>query len=70
MWTTSGFSNSYDAPSILDNYLSFDVFSGQAFCKFLRISEKDWQLSPGLSNFFEFLIAVLLETLFRDVETS
>ncbi len=44
------FLNFNKVPSILDKYFKFWCVSGQTFHEILRISEKDWQLSPQFSK--------------------
>jgi hypothetical protein len=58
-----------DAPSILDSYLSYDVFQA-IFSEIFRILEKDWQLSLRYSNFHRFLVSGSLRNASYGVNAS
>ncbi len=70
MWATFGFKNFRDVPSIMDNYFKFWCVSGQSFWEILKISEKEWQLSPWFSNFCRFLVSGSLWSVAEGVNTS
>jgi hypothetical protein len=46
------FLNFKEAPSIWDSHLKFWCVSVQTFSEILRISKKDWQLSPRFSEIY------------------
>jgi hypothetical protein len=56
-WNRFWFLNFKECPLILDSYLQYWCVPYQTFSEICRISEKDWQLSPQLSNFSFFWVS-------------